>query len=98
MKIRFTPKAGRELVEAKSWYRERQETLGDEFQRSFDIAAEAIAATPKLYRTVYGEKRRGPLRRFPYFLLYQVVDDTVVVLGCIHVARDPKKWRRRTDA
>ncbi len=98
VKIRFTPAAGQELVAAKRWYSELEETLGDAFQRSFDQAAEAAAATPELYRTIYGEKRRDPLRRFPYFLLYQVVAETVVVLGCIHFARDPATSRKRSDA
>ena len=98
MKIRFSPAAGRELVDAKGWYSEHEESLGDAFQRSFDLAAATITETPELYRLIYEEKRRAPLRRFPYFLLYQVVVDTVVVLGCIHFARDPKGWRRRSDA
>ena len=98
MKIRFSPAAGDELDDAKAWYSQHAEVLGEAFQRSFSLAAATIAETPELYRTVYGEKRRAPLRRFPYFLLYQVVVDTVVVLGCIHFARDPEAWRHRGDA
>lgn len=38
MKIRFTPEAAQELIEARVWYDERQDGLGEEFQHSFDAA------------------------------------------------------------
>ncbi len=95
MKIRFSPAAGQELIEARTWYDERREGLGEEFQHSFDAAAEAISRHPTRYAIAYSSRRRVFIRRFPYFLVYEVVGDTVVVLGCVHCARNPAVWRKR---
>jgi hypothetical protein len=35
------------------------------------------------------------LRRFPYSLLYLIQRESVDVLGCFHVRRDPRRWRSR---
>ncbi len=95
MKIRFTPEAAEELVEAQAWYEAKCAGLGGEFQNHFAAAAAAIAENPKMYPVLYRTCRRVFVRRFPYFLLYDIVDDTVVVLGCIHFARNPAIWKRR---
>jgi plasmid stabilization system protein ParE len=95
--VRFSPAATQELVEARAWYDERREGLGDEFQHSFEAAADAIAEHPEQYAVIYKTRRRVFIRRFPYFLLYEVLGDTVLVLGCIHCARDPAVWQSRRE-
>jgi hypothetical protein len=35
---------------------------------------------------------RALLRKFPYSIFYFVFDDTVVVLACFHMKRDPQDW------
>ena len=97
MNIRFTPEATQELVEARAWYDERRKGIGEEFQRSFDAASASVQEHPEAYAVVFGTRRRVFIRRFPYFLLYDLVRDTVVVIGCIHFARSPAVWRRRRE-
>lgn len=97
MKIRFTPEASQELVEARGWYDGRSEGLGDEFQSAFDSAAVAAQEHPLVYPIVHGTRRRVFIRRFPYYLLIDIVNDIVVVVGCIHFARHPAVWRRKGD-
>jgi len=33
--------------------------------------------------------------RFPYNVIYALVDNEIVVVACIHGARDPKRWQSR---
>lgn len=98
MKIRFTPEATQELVDARAWYDERRAGLGEEFQRSFEATSAAVQERPEAYAIIFGTRRRAFIRRFPYFLLYDIAGDTVVVIGCIHFARSPEVWLRRADA
>lgn len=95
MNLRFTPEAARELVEARAWYDDRREGLGEEFQRAFDATAASLLDHSEAHALVYRTRRRAFIRRFPYFLLYEVVGETAVVLGCVHFARNPVIWRRR---
>ena len=98
MKLVFASAASREAVEARTWYDQRREGLGEEFQRAFQATAEALLLHPEMYQVAYKSRRRAFIRRFPYFLLYEVVGDAIIILGCIHMARNPAVWRRRGDA
>jgi hypothetical protein len=95
--LRFLPEAARELAEARAWYEEQHEGLGEEFQRAFDATATALLEFPESHPYAYATRRRALIRRFPYFLLYEVVPDAIVVLGCIHFARNPAIWGRRSQ-
>jgi hypothetical protein len=35
------------------------------------------------------------LRRFPYVILFDVTDDELLMVGVLHTARSPEKWRDR---
>ena len=93
----FAPEATQELIEARSWYDERREGLGDAFQHAFEATTEAISLHPEMFQIDYGSSRRAFVRGFPYFLLYRVVGEVIFVQGCIHVARNPSIWRKRVD-
>lgn len=93
----FAPEATQELIEARAWYDERREGLGDAFQRAFEATAETVTLHPERYPVHYSSSRRVFVRDFPYFLLYRVVGDVILVQGCIHFARDPSIWRRRLE-
>jgi hypothetical protein len=42
--------------------------------------------------------RRALLRRFPYGVFFEVAETEIVVYAVFHCARDPRAWRRRSDA
>ncbi|MFL6936301.1 MAG: hypothetical protein ACJ8EJ_16800 [Xanthobacteraceae bacterium] len=50
---------------------------------------------PLQYQVVHGELRRAGLHRFPYAVIYTVMDREVIVLGVVHGHRDPRRWRNR---
>ena len=49
-----------------------------------------IPRNPLLYPKVHGEFRRRLLRRFPYAVYFRIKDDTIIVFGAFHCARDPR--------
>jgi toxin ParE1/3/4 len=93
--VRLTPEAEADLAEAYDWYRQRGRGLGDEFLRSVEAALAAIRRLPEAYPIVHRQVRRVLLRRFPYGLFYQHTGEEIVVIGCLHAARDPRTWQRR---
>ena len=67
-----------------------------EFLDAAEDAAKRVMATPNGYALVYKDRRRVLLQRFPYSLVYRVVDEQVIVVAVVHAKRNPSVWRTRT--
>jgi toxin ParE1/3/4 len=89
------PEANAEVGEAANWYEGRRRGLGHEFLRAFRAATDPLRRNPLHHQIVFEEMRRVLLRRFPYGVFYEVTGREVVVLGCLHWARDPEEWQQR---
>jgi toxin ParE1/3/4 len=89
------PEAEQDLAQAYAWYEGRRIGLGEDFLSCVDACIEAIRRTPEMHALVHESYRRGLVRRFPYAVFYEYVEDTVTVYGVFHPARDPDKWRQR---
>lgn len=68
--------------------------LGDEFLMEVDARLAVVKRYPRIYPSVDDGMRRAILQRFPYAIFYVVDDEAIVVLGCLHTARDPRLWKR----
>jgi plasmid stabilization system protein ParE len=90
--VRLTSAARADLVEALRWYRRRGRGLDRRFLEAFDSAIRVISQHPELGPTVEGDVRRCLLSGFPYAIFYLVRDSKVIVIGCMHGARDPQTW------
>jgi plasmid stabilization system protein ParE len=93
----FPPSASADVQAAYEWYEGQRPGLGDEFLAAVDAAIASILAFPDAYPVVHRGARRVLLERFPYSLYYRVQGEQVVVVACMHAARDPRWWRSRLD-
>ena len=91
----FRPEAEADALEAYRWYNAQLPGLGEEFLAEIDSALEIIRANPELPQKLYREFRRVLTRRFPYAVFYALRDDRIVVFAVLHMARDPRLWRKR---
>jgi plasmid stabilization system protein ParE len=92
----FRPSARTEIAEAVDWYERQGIGLGAEFLRALEVTMSSIHHNPKQYQRIHGRMWRAVLRRFPYSILYFSSSEEIVVVGCIHARRDPKRWQERT--
>jgi len=91
----FHPAAVEEAQAARRWYLERSISAADSFLAELDHAIEAIAQTPDRWPDfVYGT-RRYLFRRFPFQLMYRVVDGHVQIIAIAHGRRRPGYWKAR---
>jgi plasmid stabilization system protein ParE len=96
--IGFHPGALAEIERARDWYEERRPGLGadlvDEIERvlaRLDEAPMSFARSPES-RAAY----RASLARFPYWMIFAVLDDgDVLVVAVAHARRRAGYWRRR---
>ena len=95
MTIRFVELAEAELDDAIHYYESEAPGLGDEFLAEVVLAGKRITAFPNAWQQLEAGLRRCRLNRFPYVLIYTQRDDTIVVLGVSHLAREPQEWWAR---
>jgi len=86
------PAAAVEIDEAYLWYESRRTGLGEEFLAEVNGTLDTMREMPELYAVVHRDTRRAMLVRFPYSLLYRLVNKEVIVVACFHGKRDPKRW------
>ena len=94
-RIRFRPQARAEIRDARGWYEGRVAGLGRAFIAELDATLAFLQLHPKMFASVSedGCVRRALLHRFPYSLVYEVMDEEeIVVLACRHVRQDEIDW------
>jgi toxin ParE1/3/4 len=87
-----TAAAAAEIDRASDWYEQHSPPARLGFLRALDRTIGFIVDHPEQYQIAYRETRRALVSGFPYILFYTFTDRRVVVLACIHTARDPNLW------
>jgi plasmid stabilization system protein ParE len=94
-RVLFRPGAAAELDEAYKWYELQRAGLGDEFLQAAQALVARVADNPLAFPAVHRDRRRAVFHRFPYSLIYRVIEADVFVLACFHGKRNPRAWRSR---
>ena len=95
--LRFALEVEQDLSEAYEWYEARRGGLGEEYLSCVDATIQAICRFPLAHRKAHQEYRRALVRRFPYAVFYEYVDEILTVYCVFHTSRDPLKWRKRLE-
>ncbi len=97
MKIEYHPAIAAELAEIRDLYNERSLNLGEDFLNEFEKQVLRIAAMPTRWMIVRGEIRRSLMKRFPYVILFRMIDDALIRVTVIkHERRHPSYGINRT--
>jgi toxin ParE1/3/4 len=86
------PLAKREYNDALEYYEAEEEGLGERFRRAVWAAIAVVERFPEIGEEVRPGIRKILLRRFPYKLIYSVVDDAVYIIAVAHGRREPDYW------
>jgi toxin ParE1/3/4 len=96
--IAFHPEALDEIERARDWYDDKRPGLGGELVDEVERALDRIEAVPASFARApeSAAARRVLLGRFPYWLVFAVLDDgTVLIVALAHAKRRAGYWRRR---
>lgn len=96
MPLLIRPAAAADIEDAFRWYERQRAGLGNEFVAAIQTALDDVAAHPAKYPVIHRGARRAFVRRFPYAIFYRPWAERVVVVACMHVRRDPIRWKART--
>lgn len=87
------PEADLELTEGAIYYaREAGAELGFAFIAEFERVLALLSSRPQLGVAWRGNRRKFPLRRFPYNVIYYVRGQELRVIALAHQSRKPGYW------
>jgi hypothetical protein len=95
MEIIFLPPAKTEMIDATSYYNMQSEGLGYEFAAEVKRTLERIVQYPDAWFKLSKRTRRCRTNRFPYAVIYQVRQDSLIVVAIMHLSREPETWKSR---
>jgi plasmid stabilization system protein ParE len=96
-RVLLRPEAEADIGDAATWYEEQKAGLGREFVEAVFHAVDTLSGNPLLTSCRH---RRRNIRwvfpdRFPYRIVYEVANDTVLIISVLHAARHDRHWRAR---
>jgi plasmid stabilization system protein ParE len=95
LNCRFHPEALEELAESADYYEGKGEGLGSDFIAEIEHGIEYICERPEAWPPLVGGVRRFLVRRFPFAIVYSLVDETINIWAVMHLHRKPGYWKGR---
>lgn len=90
-KIEITTLAEEEYSSAFHYYQGLQPGLGDKFEKETDHLMEKLKQNPHLFQRKYKHYREAVFKQFPYFIIYEIIDSSVIVHSFFQANRNPKR-------
>ena len=92
-KIEIRPLAVIEIIEAYDWYEEQRNGLGNDFLDELESFYSILNANPNTYSYFEKPVREGKIKRFPYVVIYEVVEKSIIIYSVFMSRQNPKKKR-----
>jgi plasmid stabilization system protein ParE len=96
--IDYHPAARLEALDAFNWYCERSLTAAERFQRELETAQTAIQNSPMEWAEYLKGTRRYLLKRYPYIVVYRVLEHRIEILAVAHARRELGYWVDRLSS
>ena len=84
-----------EIAEAMDYYNTQYPGLGYEFAFEVKESMNRIISFPNAWPLFQEEARKCQIDRFPYGIIYEVREDTIIVFALMHLRENPQKWEKR---
>ena len=90
----FLPIAQQELSQAIEFYEHQVHGLGDLFLKEVSDAVDLIQLFPGGFQLITHRSRKCSLRKFPYLVLYGIINNAIVISAIAHQHRHPRSYLR----
>lgn len=90
-KIFFTKRAERNIEDAIDYYEFKKENLGLEFYEDLMGNLNYIIENPFMFPVKVYPFREYPLSTFPFVIIYDIVEDVVIVVSIFNTYKNPGK-------
>lgn len=93
--LRFHSQAQEEINEAFDWYFKRSREAADAFLGEVGKSLNRIVSGPRHFPLFTKSTRRLVMHGFPYAVIFQEKDETILVIAVSHAKRRPGYWKAR---
>lgn len=90
-KLKVRRRAEDQIKAAYEYYENAQIGLGDRFLHNLDQQLQYIRHYPKHFPRLIGDIRQALVYRFPFQIVYEQIEDTVVVYSVFHTSQNPDR-------
>jgi len=93
--IDYLSGARRDFDDSFDWYLERSAQAADRFANAVDAALIRVASSPTRFASRDGVHLECPVKKFPFRIVYRLIEDRVLVVAIAHAKRRPGYWKTR---
>lgn len=79
-----------DLDEAIYYYESQSQGLGSRFYQDVLLQFEKLKTKPQYYKFYVENFRRILLDKFPYLIIYKIMEKQVIIYAIVYGGRDPK--------
>jgi toxin ParE1/3/4 len=97
MRYTFHPFAVEEFYIAMEYYDKVDWGLGLQFSNEIYESIQRILKFPTAWPILLGNNRRCIIKRFPYALIYEIIDENILINVVMHLNRKPDYWKDRIN-
>ncbi len=95
MQVEFIEPASIELDDAIEYYELQMNGLGNIFLNEVLETLDLLSQFPILWTKNTANTRKAAMRKFPYNLIYSVLNDKIYIIALAHQHREPEYWIER---
>jgi hypothetical protein len=95
MNVVFLDTAKTEFNKAISYYNDQSEGLGFEFAAELKRTIGRITEYPEAWAPLSKRTRRCRTNRFPYGIVYQIRNNTILIVAVMQLHKHPNSWKLR---
>jgi hypothetical protein len=89
-KLEITELAEIEFISGFHYYETQQAGLGSQFELQVDILISKIIDNPFLFQRRFKHFREALIKKFPYFIVYEISGNLIIIHSFFHTSRNPK--------
>jgi plasmid stabilization system protein ParE len=93
LSIRLLPRAKKDFDVSFDWYSQRSENAAMRFSAEVDAALQRIASASERFARIDEMHRACSLFKFPFRVIYRILENEILVVAIAHAKRHPDYWR-----
>lgn len=89
--IEIKESAKKGAIDAFLYYESQQKHLGERFLDKMELVLNDISKHPKLYPEKYKSFRQALIKPFPYLIIFEMTDQSIIVYKVVFAKKNPGK-------
>ncbi|SOC80954.1 hypothetical protein SAMN06296241_2519 [Salinimicrobium sediminis] len=92
--LNIKEEASIEILEAYLYYERKRPGLGEDFLIHLDVYFDRIISNPEHFPQKRKPYREAFLKRFPFLIVYELIENNIIVYSIFNTWQDPGKKKK----